>query len=871
MIDVFPWNKNFETGIALIDEQHQQLVRLLNNLANHLGRNSDHALLDETFAELAEYAQYHFRSEEEVWSEYFPMDSSLKGHLKIHTGFLSKVLELKAEEESKPLHEVVEDVLSFLTHWLAHHILDSDMRMSKVVLAMQSGMSLETAQQQAEKEMSGVMTVMIDTTLTMYDHLCERTIELNREISSRREMEEKLLLSSRVFNDTLEGILITDVNKVIVDVNPAFCDITGYSHKEVIGKNPNILSSGKQFPEFYSDMWQSLNVQGHWQGEVWNRKKCGEIYAELLTISSLKNEDDIVTNYVGIFTDITTSKQHQDELNLMAHYDVLTGLPNRILFADRFHQAIAHSKRMGSHLAVCFLDLDNFKPVNDNFGHETGDELLIEVAKRIQSCLREEDTISRQGGDEFTLLLNDIESYEQVEQTLERIEHSFSQPYIISGYPHKITVSSGVTLYPDDDGDVDTLLRHADNAMYQAKQSGRNCHQLFNTTQDKEVSLKHDRLGEISLALENNEFELYYQPKVNMQEGNVFGAEALIRWNHPEQGLIPPLDFLPIIEATDLEIKVGRWVIEQALKQLERWHNQGISLEVSVNIASYHILSEQFFSELESALARYPDVDSNNLQLEILESSALGDLNAIREIIKACQDALGVKVALDDFGTGYSSLTHLRNLPANTIKVDQSFVRDMLDDPSDYTIIDGIVGLAESFSREVIAEGVETTEHGLMLMLMGCYEAQGYGIAKPMTTSDLSNWLAAYIPNQEWISNARQQRTQKENKIKLFRLVCTHWQQRFSSSIHAHAETTQAWPIMGDKHCHCGAWIKRAKQENLFITGLSQLEEAHKEMHFLAQAIHQKYLDGGVNDARDVMGQLQTSFDAISNALGQCE
>jgi len=688
------------------------------------------------------------------------------------------------------------------------------------------------------------------------------------DITERKKAEEKHKLSSRVFSDTHEGIIITDTKQNIVDVNPAFCNITGYSRDEVIGLNPRLLSSGKQSSGFYIEMWEQLNKEGYWQGEIWNRTKSGELFAELLTISILKDDEDNIVNYIGVFTDITSSKKQQEQLHLMAHYDVLTGLPNRALFVDRFNQAIAHSKRTEFQLAVCFLDLDDFKPVNDKYGHEIGDELLIEVAKRIQFCIREEDTVSRQGGDEFALLLNDIESFSQVEQTLERIHNTLAQPYLINNYPHHIRVSSGVTLYPSDDSDIDTLLRHADNAMYKAKQTGRNRYCLFNTEQDQEVFLKHHRLDEIEKALSNNEFELYYQPKVNMLTSKVFGAEALIRWNHAEKGLIPPLDFLPVIEGTELEIKIGDWVIEQALKQLESWHQQGVNIEVSVNIASHHILSDNFFTELSAMLAKYSAVNPNYLQLEILESSALGDLNAISLVIKNCQQALGVKVALDDFGTSYSSLTHLRSLTANTIKIDQSFVRDMLDDPSDYAIIDGVIGLSDSFNRNVIAEGVESTAHGLMLLVMGCHEAQGYGIAKPMPATDFPKWLTSYKPNQDWLNCAHQHLTDKETKVKLFRLTETRWQQHFVSNIQASPEEIKNWPIMEKKHCHGGTWIKRARQERIFSKkSLDKLEQALEQAHSIAETIQYTYQEGEIANARNTLAELQAAFDVMNNAF----
>jgi len=705
-------------------------------------------------------------------------------------------------------------------------------------------------------------------TINLLNSLSVRTsIELERI-----ESNKKIMLSARVFSDTHEGITITDAEMNIIDINPAFTVITGYSRDDVIGKNPRILSSGKQSPEFYQDMWQHINKYGHWQGEIWNRKKDGEIYAELITISALKDELDHVVNYVGVFSDVTHSKRQQEQLSLMAHYDVLTGLPNRALFTDRFYQAIAHSKRTGSQLAVCFLDLDHFKPVNDAYGHEVGDKLLIEVSKRVIANIRDEDTVSRQGGDEFALLLGEIESFSQCEHFLDRLNNSLSEPYIIEGVKHNISASIGVTLYPFDDADLDSLLRHADQAMYQAKQAGRNRHHLFSVEQDQQNTYKYHQLDEIERALINKQFQLYYQPKVNMVTGDVFGAEALIRWIHPEKGLIPPLDFLPIIEGTELEIKIGNWVINEALSQLEIWHQQDMRPEVSVNISSHHLLSETFFTDLDTVMSQHPTVDSQCLQIEILESSALGDLNAITTVIEACQGVLGVKVALDDFGTGYSSLTHLRSLPANTIKIDQSFVKGMIDDPSDYAIIDGIIGLADSFGRQVIAEGVETTDHGLMLLMMGCEEAQGYGIAKPMPANKYHQWLNDYTPNKEWLLCGNKHRTVKENKIILFKLLTEHWKNRFIENIQSSPEDVEHWPIMNSKHCPCGSFIQRGVQEQLFEPeGLEKLNQAHEALHITAHAFQLQYQNGEMDAAREGVPDLQSSFDEMTNALRMCQ
>ena len=709
--------------------------------------------------------------------------------------------------------------------------------------------------------------------ITGNDEISDLAAAFNSLIADRNENEESLRQAACVFSDTHEGIIITDDKGIIIDVNPTFTELTGYQPEDIIGKNPNILNSGHHDNEFYDDMWREIQVNKFWQGEMWNRKKNGELYAEFITITAIENDEGQLLRYIGIFSDVTQNKQQQEKLHLMAHYDALTQLPNRSLFADRFGQALAHSKRNDKPLAICFLDLDNFKPINDNFGHKVGDQLLLEVANRITSTIREGDTVSRQGGDEFAILLNDIDSVSHCNELLKRLHSVLARPYIIDGIVHTtISASSGATIYPTDDSDLDTLLRHADQAMYSAKQSGKNHHHFFNVQEDQQIIEKNLRLEEIEHALENNEFTLYYQPKVNMITGVVFGAEALIRWLHPEKGLIPPLDFLPIITGTELEIHIGNWVINQALSQLENWKKQGITLEVSVNIASDHLQSDSFFSELDHALEKHSSVNSKHFQLEILESSALGDLNSISSIIKTCQNALGVNIALDDFGTGYSSLTHLRNLSANTIKIDQSFIRDMLDDPSDYAIIDGVIGLSNSFNRHVIAEGVESIEHGLMLLLMGCELAQGYVISAPIPASDFPHWLKEYEPIEQWLHSGSLQMSKRDKRTNIFKIVSEHWLARFIEIVQSPDENTHAWPVMTDKHDHCGQWIKREKQERVFSQeGLDKLDKAHLDFHTIAHSIQVQHQNGDAKSTSKKVEQLHEAFDKMNKALEQCK
>ena len=658
----------------------------------------------------------------------------------------------------------------------------------------------------------------------------------------RKQSDEKQQISLSVFNSAHEGILITDAQGKIITVNPMFSLVTGYSSEEVVGKNPNILKSDKHSDEFYADIWQSVASKYYWKGEIWNRKKNGQVYAELLSISALLDDEGKPRQYLALFSDITESKQQQQSLEQMAHYDVLTNLPNRVLFADRFERAIAHSRRSESLLAVCFLDLDNFKPINDNYGHQIGDQLLIEVATRLKDVTRDEDTVCRQGGDEFALLLVNFDSFQQCEALLRRIHSSLAQPYIIEGETHFISASSGTTIYPLDDGDIDTLIRHADQAMYQAKLAGKNNFRLFDASDDKKIMQQHAKLQEIKQAIDNHEFCLFYQPKVNMKTGKVFGVEALIRWMHPEKGLTPPSSFLSILNGTDIEITLGNWVINEALRQAEIWQQQGITLEVSVNISSHHLQAPNFITQLNEALLRHPHVDPAHFELEVLESTAIGDLETVTSIVRTCRELLGLSVALDDFGTGYSSLTHLRNLHANIIKIDQSFIHDMLDDPDDFAIIEGVISLSKSFDRTVIAEGVETTEHGLMLLLIGCNHAQGYAIARPLPAADVPIWLQNYQPNQEWISCGKSQLTPKESKIKLLHLTANQWYQKFSLKQISPMDPEINWPLMNPQQCHCGAWLKRVHKEQIFDEKwLHSFALAHENMHSIATKImHQQ-------------------------------
>jgi diguanylate cyclase (GGDEF)-like protein/PAS domain S-box-containing protein len=574
-------------------------------------------------------------------------------------------------------------------------------------------------------------------------------IGVGRNITERKQVEIKLELAAKVFTHAREGIMITDADAIVIEVNDTFTQITGYSREEAIGRSPRILQSGRHTQEFYAAMWNALLSEGYWCGEVWNRHKSGRVYAEMITISAVKDSQGKIQNFVGLFTDITQMKEHQMQLEYIAHYDALTQLPNRLLLTDRLQQAILNNDRHQKTLAVIYLDLDGFKAVNDNYDHKIGDELLIAVSKRMKEALREGDTLSRIGGDEFVAVLIDLEHIKACEPILSRLLHSAAEPISINGIELQVSSSIGVTFYPPDNVDADQLIRHADQAMYIAKQKGKNRYHLFDVEQDAAIKTQQQQLEEIQHALYRREFELHYQPKVNLLTGLVIGVEALIRWRHPERGLLLPHDFLPVTETQPLSVELGAWVLNTALCQIRAWRAQGIDLPVSVNIGARQFQQTNFVARLEKLLSAYPDIPANRLELEILETSALGDLAVVSEKIKACQ-ALGLRFALDDFGTGFSSLTYLRHLPVDTLKIDQTFVRDMLNDEDDLAIVNSVIGLAHTFKRKVIAEGVETPQHAEKLLSLGCELAQGYGIAKPMPATELAAWLHDWTVAKLW-------------------------------------------------------------------------------------------------------------------------
>jgi diguanylate cyclase (GGDEF)-like protein/PAS domain S-box-containing protein len=658
-------------------------------------------------------------------------------------------------------------------------------------------------------------------------------LELKDKTEALAQSNVRLEQLATVFTHAREGVIITDPAGAIVEVNDAFSRITGYPRDEVIGRNPSLLNSGRHGPSFFRAMWRALETSGYWSGEIWNRRKDGELYPQHLTITAVTGADGQTRQYVSLFSDVSDVKQHEQQLEYAAQYDALTGLPNRHLLSARLEEVMHQLERQGSGLALVYLDLDDFKQINDRCGHDVGDSLLKQLARRLQDALTAGDVIGRLGGDELVMALVDAADRAAIETKLEELHDLVSQPFAISEYELNISASFGVAVFPQPERiDADRLMRQADQAMYRAKLESKGGYRFFDQKEDVATRGLHESRKRIQQGLEREEFVLFYQPKVNMRTGEVTGAEALIRWQHSERGMLAPGQFLPLIEENELALVMGGWVIEQALDQIAEWNAQGLTLEVSVNVFALQLQQESFVADLQAALARHPTVRPEQFGLEVLETSALADLSKVSTIIDQCA-AFGVRSALDDFGTGYSSLSYLKSLPAAVLKIDQSFVRDMLDDSNDLAILNGVLGLAGAFGRRPIAEGVETLRHGELLLDLGCDLGQGYGIARPMPAADFPSWMASWQTPDSW----HQRPAKSDAQLQLIFGMIEH-----RSWIAAVAEyldsSSQRRPILDRRACAFGRWLgENADKLQLTSEELQRLESLHADVHKLATAL----------------------------------
>jgi diguanylate cyclase (GGDEF)-like protein/PAS domain S-box-containing protein len=571
------------------------------------------------------------------------------------------------------------------------------------------------------------------------------------DVDERHAALERQRLSGSLFQHLHEGLLIADADLRVLDANPAYLRILGLTRTDLLGRVPSLLQPSPADPlarQQRAAMWIQLREHGHWRGELLEQRRNGEPCTLQATISTVPGPDQALRYHVLAITDISEQRAQRERLERQTHYDELTRLPNRARLSQLLGEAMAAADRDGVLLVVCYLDVDRFKPVNDRFGHAAGDRLLVELAARLRSALRSReqtiDSVARLGGDEFGLMLR-ASTMEEARLAVERVLRIVAQPYVVDADIDAIaiTASIGATVYPIDGSDADTLLRHADHAMYGAKQSGRNGYLFFDPEYRRLTEERVIAIGRVQEALDQSEFVLHYQPKVDMRDGRVLGFEALLRWQHPQQGLIAPMQFLPLIENTGLSARVGDWVFARALEQLAAWRRLGLDLSVSVNVSARHLQEPDFVQRLAELLARHAEPLAPYVELEILETTAHDDIEASSALLESCR-RLGVRLALDDFGTGYSTLTYLKRLPVDVLKIDRSFIHHMLDDVQDRGIVEGVIGLARTFGCTVVAEGVESPAQARTLLEMGCMIGQGTGLAPAMTASQVPGWVRDY-------------------------------------------------------------------------------------------------------------------------------
>lgn len=608
---------------------------------------------------------------------------------------------------------------------------DSIVRGAQVTTAECQGLDIDD--KQSWLETTKVPVVSDDGTL-------EGVIGITRNITSHKAAQEQLEMAASVFENSLEGVLITDPAGRIVEVHGAFTDITGYSREEVIGKNPRIFSSGRHSPAFFEALWHSILTQGKWHGEIWNRRKSGAIFPERLTISSMYDDDNNVRYFVAVFTDISAQKQSENELARLVYHDPLTQLPNRMTLSAQLEQELRHAKREEAELALIFIDVDLFKHINDSFGHVAGDTVLVELAQRLAAKLGNQGTLARLGSDEFVALLSHTESRDQVSLIVSQLREVFEVPFVFQDGAIRLTASMGIALYPGDGDNGDTLLSNADAAMHRAKINGRNNYAFYTQSLTLE-SIEHLKLqSALHDAIANNAFHLVYQAKVNFTTLKCSGFEALLRWQDPILGNISPAIFIPVAEKIGLIYEIGLWVLKTAATQGVQWLEEGKAFErISVNVAGQQLQQPSFYDDVKRVLTE-TGLSPHHLELEVTESCMMSDPKTVIILLKKLGE-LGLELSVDDFGTGYSSLNYLKKLPIHKLKIDQSFVRDIPSDSNNTAIANAVIALGHALNLKVIAEGVETDEQAEFLIDAGCDEAQGYLYSKPVLPSELSKFF----------------------------------------------------------------------------------------------------------------------------------
>ncbi len=753
--DIFPWNDSFSTGVYEIDLQHKKLIDILNNIAGYIALQGNEVDFDILINELVDYAIYHFDTEDKFWLDVIHDTPQTKQHRESHNQFVNKINALKADVDYYAEEQWIEELLSFLASWLASHILESDKYMALLVEALQAGKSLEEAEIWADEQLHDTAKVTIDVILTAYRCLAANTIRLMREIKSGTIILNKLSESEQNLQQALDYAQIAHwsfpYKGESATWSPQMYHLLGLS--ENVSASPEVLCNimkAEYQQSFLTAIKRCFETgeEHHIEYQI-IRPNNGAVRWIECRGKVHYSKDGTPAKMSGFVQDITERKEYEHQITQLAYYDPLTLLPNRRLLLDRLNQSIVMSDRHAFFNALLFIDIDNFKTVNDSHGHEYGDSLLQQASARIQKCIRKGDTLARIGGDEFIIILsemggNEVEASMKAEIVTHKVLNVLSLPYTINKHQFESSASIGIILFNDSSVSASELLKRADISMYQAKKSGKSSICFYDPQMHKEITTRLNLEKELRTALREQQFELYYQPQVDYQN-IVTGGEVLIRWIHPAKGLINPDDFIPIAEDSGLIIPIGEWVLKVACEQLSRWKENASTdhLTLSVNV-SYKQFREPNFVSLVSNLVKDYGVTPGKLKLELTESVFVDKMELTVAQVEALEE-LGVQLSLDDFGTGYSSLQYLRRLPLSQLKIDRSFVDELETNLNDQSIVKTIILMASSLGMDVIAEGVETFEQRDYLANNGCNLYQGYFFSKPIPINQFETYLMSTI------------------------------------------------------------------------------------------------------------------------------
>lgn len=753
-IDIFPWNENFKTGVGKIDQQHKHLVYLLNHVANHIIFKQEEPSLGSIINELVDYAAYHFQSEENYWLGVLPDASETASHRDSHNHFIERVEEFKLKLKTIPTEQWLEELLSFLASWLAAHILESDKHMALLTDAILKGKSVEEASGWADQQMQESTKAIINIIVASYKNLSVSALRLRHEIEAGILTQTKLSNSEFRLQQAMEyaqiGYWSLGYNSKVADWSPEIFNLFGLPEGSVPGPDTLCSIMQKDYHISFLNSMQECFQTGkeHYVEYPITRRSDGEERWIECRGRVTYHEDGTPDRIAGFVQDITQRKNSEKQITELAHYDSLTGLPNRRLLLDRLHQTIAACKRSDQNNALLFLDIDDFKKINDHHGHEYGDALLKEVALRIRQCIRDSDTLARLSGDEFVVILpsldvNRMNAAAQAEVVAIKLSNVLAKTYHLQKVQYKSGASIGIALFADSRQTESELLQQADMAMYKAKQSGKNSVCFFDPQMQIEITEQAKLEDDLRQALQAQEFILHFQPQVNPL-GQTLGAEALVRWHHPDNGLVGPDRFIPLAEKTGAIVPLGEWVLKSAFKQLRLWQGreetQHLTLSVNVSARQFH---DSKFVPLVCQLLDNYHLPRGKLRIELTETMMVDDMDKTISSMNVLRER-GVLFSLDDFGTGYSSLRYLKRLPLSQLKIDRSFVADLESDVNDQSIVKTIISMSKALGLYVIAEGVETEEQREFLESEGCTVYQGFLYSKPLPIEDFESFLAKY-------------------------------------------------------------------------------------------------------------------------------